>query len=359
MTWPHRFADPHALPRTRARRSMRRRRPKATTCWNSIDGRVFERFSRLAVGRRAERRTRLELPGHYAAAARRGAAAGRVRAAAHHAGQHRRRRDQHRRRRPRDVPERRRRDADRVDPPRRRAGRCRRSSTSSTREPAGRRESRAARPEREGQIVGLANHTVLIARDGTERPIDDSAAPIRDAAGARRRGGAGVPRRHRAQQTLEAQARLAAIVESSEDAIVSKTLDGIIRSWNAGPSGSSATPPEEAIGRPINLIIPPDRVDEEHAIMDRLRRGERVEHFETVRQAKDGRLVELSVAVSPVRDCRRAGSSARRRSPATSRERKRIEEALQDGGPPEGRVPGAAGPRAAGTRWRRCATACR
>ena len=69
-----------------------------------------------------------------------------------------------------------------------------------------------------------------------------------------------------------------------------------------GPSGSSATPPQEAVGRPITLIIPPERQDEEQAILERLRRGERVEHFETVRVAKDGRRLDISLTISPVRD---------------------------------------------------------
>jgi PAS domain S-box-containing protein len=154
----------------------------------------------------------------------------------------------------------------------------------------------------EETIVGLANHTVLIARDGTERPIDDVAAPMRDESGAPI--GAvlifrDVTERKRAH---EVQARLAAIVESSEDAIVSKTLAGVIRSWNAGAERLFGYSPQEAVGQPITLIIPPERHDEERAILERLCRGDRVEHFETVRVAKDGRRLDISLTVSPIRD---------------------------------------------------------
>jgi PAS domain S-box-containing protein len=163
-------------------------------------------------------------------------------------------------------------------------------------------ENPALRALREQTVVGLSNHTILIARDGTERPIDDSAAPIRDGDGAT--VGAvlvfrDVTERKRAE---EVQARLAAIVESSDDAIVSKTLDGIIRSWNAGAERLFGYTPAEAVGRPITLIIPPERQDEERAILDRLYRGERIEHFETVRVAKDGRRMDISLTVSPLRD---------------------------------------------------------
>ncbi|MEA2631271.1 MAG: hypothetical protein QOE66_1490, partial [Chloroflexota bacterium] len=163
-------------------------------------------------------------------------------------------------------------------------------------------ENPALRALREGMIVGLANHTVLIARDGTERPIDDSAAPIRDEGGTTL--GAvlvfrDVTERRRAE---DARARLAAIVDSSDDAIVSKTLDGVIRSWNAGAERLFGYTAAEAVGRSITLIIPPERQDEERAILERLRRGERVEHFETVRVAKGGRRVDISLTVSPVRD---------------------------------------------------------
>ena len=100
----------------------------------------------------------------------------------------------------------------------------------------------------------------------------------------------------------EAQARLAAIVESSDDAIVSKTLDGVITSWNKGAQRLFGYTAEETVGQPITLIIPHERHDEEFSILDRLRRGERVEHFETVRVAKDGRRLDVSLTISPIRD---------------------------------------------------------
>ena len=101
---------------------------------------------------------------------------------------------------------------------------------------------------------------------------------------------------------LPLEARLAAIVESSDDAIVSKTLDGIITSWNPAAARLFGWTASEAIGRHITLIIPPDRLSEEDDILARLRRGERLDHFETVRVAKDGRLLDVSITVSPVRD---------------------------------------------------------
>jgi PAS domain S-box-containing protein len=195
-----------------------------------------------------------------------------------------------------------------------------------TRQPV---ENPALRALREGTIVGLANHTVLIARDGTERPIDDSAAPIRDDSG----GPVGAVLVFRnvteRKQAEEARARLAAIVESSEDAIVSKTLDGVILSWNAGAERLFGYTPHEAIGRPITLIIPPDRQDEEHEILARIARGDRVEHFETVRVSKQGRRIDISLTVSPVRD--RAGRIVGASKIARDiTDRKRAEEALQE-----------------------------
>jgi PAS domain S-box-containing protein len=95
---------------------------------------------------------------------------------------------------------------------------------------------------------------------------------------------------------------LAAIVEASEDAIVSKTLDGVVRSWNRGAERLFGYTAQEAVGQPITLIIPPERQDEELAILERLRRGQRIEHFETVRITKDGRRIDISLTVSPLFD---------------------------------------------------------
>ena len=95
---------------------------------------------------------------------------------------------------------------------------------------------------------------------------------------------------------------LASIVDSSDDAIVSKNLDGVITSWNRGAERVFGYPAEEAIGQPITIVIPKDRQDEERTILTRIRRGERIDHFETVRQRKDGSLIVVSLTVSPVRN---------------------------------------------------------
>jgi PAS domain S-box-containing protein len=95
---------------------------------------------------------------------------------------------------------------------------------------------------------------------------------------------------------------LAAVVESSHDAIVSKDLDGIITSWNKGAERLFGYAAEEAVGQNITLIIPPDRRDEERAIIERLTRGERVDHFETVRMRKDGSLLDVALTISPMKD---------------------------------------------------------
>ena len=104
------------------------------------------------------------------------------------------------------------------------------------------------------------------------------------------------------QMRAAVQARLAAIVESSDDAIVSKNLNGIVVSWNKGAERIFGWTGDEMVGRPITTIIPADRQGEEVDILSRLRRGERVDHFETVRVTKDGRLLNISVTISPIRD---------------------------------------------------------
>jgi len=97
-------------------------------------------------------------------------------------------------------------------------------------------------------------------------------------------------------------AKLAAIVECSDDAIVSKTLDGVIRTWNKGAERIFGYTPDEVIGKPITILIPADRQDEETQILARLSKGERVDHFQTIRKTKDGRLINVSVTISPIRD---------------------------------------------------------
>jgi PAS domain S-box-containing protein len=104
------------------------------------------------------------------------------------------------------------------------------------------------------------------------------------------------------KQTDEALRRLAAIVESSDDAIISKNLDGIIVSWNKGAERLYGYTAEEIVGKPLGILVPPDHPDELPAIMQRLRGGEHIEHFETVRVRKDGSRVDVALTISPVKD---------------------------------------------------------
>ncbi len=126
---------------------------------------------------------------------------------------------------------------------------------------------------------------------------------------------------------------LAAIVESAEDAVVTKTLDGVITSWNKGAERVFGYTAEEAIGKSVTMLIPEDHPDEEPAILARLRAGQRIEHYETVRVRKDGRLINISLTVSPIRDAngKIIGASkiarditGRRRAEATVREQAEV-----------------------------------
>ncbi|MDX2165535.1 MAG: PAS domain S-box protein [Deltaproteobacteria bacterium] len=168
--------------------------------------------------------------------------------------------------------------------------------------------TRAATPNpalealRVGRIVGLANHTMLIARDGQERPIDDSAAPIRDDDG--RVHGAvlifrDVSDRRRGD---EVRALLAAVVESSDDAIVTKDLTGTVTSWNAGARALFGYTAEEMVGQSILKIVPPERAADVTKILAAIGRGDRIEHFESERVRRDGTRLTVSLSVSPIRD---------------------------------------------------------
>ena len=154
---------------------------------------------------------------------------------------------------------------------------------------------------REGRAIRGAE-AIAERPDGVRVPFLAYPTPLRDEGGAL--VGAvnmlvDITERKRAE---ELAARLASIVESSDDAIVSKGLDGIIASWNGGAERLFGYRAEEVVGHPITIIIPPDRQDEELDILARVRRGERVDHFETVRRRKDGSPVEISLTVSPVKD---------------------------------------------------------
>ncbi len=104
------------------------------------------------------------------------------------------------------------------------------------------------------------------------------------------------------KQAEEKSAKLAAIIESSDDAIISKTLESVITSWNESAERMFGYTADEIIGETIYKLIPPDRQEEEPKILARLKSGERVEHFETKRLRKDGRLIDVSLSISPVKD---------------------------------------------------------
>jgi two-component system, chemotaxis family, CheB/CheR fusion protein len=138
--------------------------------------------------------------------------------------------------------------------------------------------------------------------DGTRVPFVAFPTPLHDAAG-EMVGTVNilidVSEHHRAERISR---HLAAIVESSDDAIISKDLDGIIATFNRGAENLFGYFAEEVIGKPITILIPAERQDEEIEILARIRRGERIDHFETVRQRKDGSQVNISLTISPIAD---------------------------------------------------------
>jgi PAS domain S-box-containing protein len=142
----------------------------------------------------------------------------------------------------------------------------------------------------------------LVRPDGTKRCVIANGEAQRDSKGAILSLRGTVQDITERKLIEEATALLAAIVASSDDAIVSKTLDGVITTWNKSAERVFGYTANEAIGQHIKLIIPPDRHAEEDDILARLRRGERIDHFQTVRRRKDGTLIDVSVTISPVCD---------------------------------------------------------
>jgi PAS domain S-box-containing protein len=134
---------------------------------------------------------------------------------------------------------------------------------------------------------------------------------------------------YRVVNFFDSRKHFAAIVESSDDAIVSKDLNGLILSWNPGAQRIFGYSPTEAVGRPITIIIPAELHQEEREILDRLRKGERIDHFETVRLRKDGSRVNVSLTISPVRDNQGQVVGASKIARDIS-ERRRFEQALKE-----------------------------
>ena len=170
---------------------------------------------------------------------------------------------------------------------------------------------------------------VLERPDGTRIPFAPYPTPLHDASG-NLIGAVNMLVDIGERRTADdARAYLAAIVQSSDDAIISKTLDGIVTSWNKGAEAIFGYSSAEMIGQPITRLFPPDRLKEEDLILARIRRGDGVEHFETVRRRKDGCEIDVSVTISPVRDGagRIVGASKIARDIT---EKKRAEAALRD-----------------------------
>jgi len=146
--------------------------------------------------------------------------------------------------------------------------------------------------------------TVRMRKDGTRFEISLTVSPIRNAKGEIIGASKVVRDITEIRRGEEARARLAAIVDSADDAIVSKTLDGVITSWNRAAEAMFGWTAAEAVGQRITLIIPRERWPEEDEVLARIRRGESIEHFDTVRVTKSGQRVDVSLTVSPVRDSR-------------------------------------------------------
>ena len=141
----------------------------------------------------------------------------------------------------------------------------------------------------------------IVSLQGVRRNMESHAAPLQHLDGSTVQLAIthDISERKRAER---ASRLLSSIVDSSDDAIISKDLNGIITSWNKSAERLFGYTAAEAVGQPVTMLIPTDRLDEEPDILSRLRRGERVDHFETIRRRKDGALLDISLTISPVRD---------------------------------------------------------
>lgn len=168
--------------------------------------------------------------------------------------------------------------------------------------PPGSAEAEAAILSRLGEDGPVRSVTTArLAKGGERLDVSLRVVPVRDESG-RVVGSSEVMRLEDDASGSRARSYLAAIVESSDDAIIGKSLDGIIQSFNATAERMFGYKAAEVVGKPVTILIPPDRQNEEVDILGRLRKGERVDHFETVRVTKDGRYLDISLTVSPVRD---------------------------------------------------------
>jgi PAS domain S-box-containing protein len=148
----------------------------------------------------------------------------------------------------------------------------------------------------------VQDELIVERRDGRRLVVQANATPTFDAQGNLTGAIILILDRTRQSAAEAAQAHLAALVDSSDDAIISKDLDGTILTWNGGAERIFGWRASEIVGRSITTIVPPEFVDEQRRILERIRRGERVHHFETVRVAKDGRRIDVSLTMSPIND---------------------------------------------------------
>ncbi|MEW5803338.1 MAG: PAS domain S-box protein [bacterium] len=152
-----------------------------------------------------------------------------------------------------------------------------------------------------GEVV-IDEEADILRGDGTHGTISIRSAPIRDSEGKITAAVVIFNDITGRRQNEEMRSRLAAIVESTSDGIISKTVDGIITSWNQGAEKIYGYSAKEAIGRSISLIFPPERLGELSEVLEKIRRGESISHYETVRLRKDGKQIDINLTISPIRD---------------------------------------------------------